>query len=62
MEEISRLAGSRTLIMVAHRLTTVRNCDMIVTLNGGRIENVGSYADLVGTQSAAPTPTAAMES
>lgn len=61
MEEISRLAGSRTLIMVAHRLTTVRNCDMIVTLNGGRIEKVGTYDDLVGGHNSTLAPTAIME-
>lgn len=47
MEAISKLAGSRTLIMVAHRHTTIRDCDMIVTLDGGRIVSIGNGDDLV---------------
>lgn len=47
MGEIAKLAGQRTLIMVAHRLTTVRDCDMIVTLEWGRIKSIGTYDDLI---------------
>lgn len=47
MGEIAKLVGQRTLIMVAHRLTTVRDCDMIVTLECGKVKSIGTYADLV---------------
>jgi ABC-type multidrug transport system fused ATPase/permease subunit len=37
MESISALKGSRTMIIVAHRLSTVENCDRIYRLEEGRI-------------------------
>lgn len=42
----SRLEG-RTLIMVAHRITTVRDCDQIVVVEGGRITDRGRYDELL---------------
>ena len=47
MEAISALAGSRTLIMVAHRHTTIRDCDLIVMLEGGRIVSTGDHEELL---------------
>lgn len=43
---IERAMVGRTVIAVAHRLTTLRNADRIVVLNRGVIEEVGSYAQL----------------
>ncbi|MGE0652603.1 MAG: ABC transporter ATP-binding protein [Alphaproteobacteria bacterium] len=37
MESISALKGSRTMVIVAHRLSTVENCDRIYRLEDGRI-------------------------
>ncbi|MEL6645004.1 MAG: ABC transporter ATP-binding protein [Pseudomonadota bacterium] len=42
MEEIERLSKDHTIILVAHRLSTVRNCDLIVTLEGGRVVATGT--------------------
>lgn len=42
MEEIERLSHEHTIILVAHRLSTVRKCDLIVTLDGGRVVATGS--------------------
>lgn len=44
---IDALAGTKTIIIIAHRITTVRNCDTIVFLAGGRVADVGSYVDLL---------------
>lgn len=46
MEAIEALDRQLTVILIAHRLTTVRNCDRIVVLEQGRIRAVGSYGDL----------------
>ncbi|WP_171060570.1 ABC transporter ATP-binding protein [Poseidonocella sp. HB161398] len=54
MEEISKLAGSRTLIMVAHRLSTVRNCDALITLEAGEVVKVGTYADVASQAEVLP--------
>jgi ATP-binding cassette subfamily C protein len=44
---IESLKGERTLIMIAHRLTTVKNCDTLYFMEEGRIVEEGSYHDLV---------------
>lgn len=43
---LQRLMGSRTTIVIAHRLATVRAADRIVVMDGGRIVEEGSHADL----------------
>ena len=47
IEGLRSLRDDRTLIMVAHRLTTVRNCDAILVLEGGKLADMGSYDELV---------------
>ncbi len=42
------LAKDKTVIMIAHRLTTVRNADTIFVLKEGRIEESGRHDELVG--------------
>jgi ATP-binding cassette subfamily C protein len=44
---IESLKGERTLIMIAHRLTTVKNCDMLYFMEEGKIVEQGTYDDLV---------------
>ncbi|HEV7372957.1 ABC transporter ATP-binding protein [Arenibaculum sp.] len=43
---VETLKGRRTVIMIAHRLTTVQNCDALHFLKAGRIEASGSYSEL----------------
>jgi len=46
---VDELKGQRTILMIAHRLSTVYNCDRIVLLDNGRIEAVGPYRELLAT-------------
>ena len=43
MESIQHLGPDYTVLIIAHRLTTLKDCSMIVKLDKGRIEAVGSY-------------------
>lgn len=49
---IERLKGERTIIMIAHRLTTVEKCDQLFFMQNGYIEDSGTYAELFGKNSA----------
>ena len=44
---IEQLRGDRTIIMIAHRLTTVKNCDTIYLMNEGKITEQGTYDKLL---------------
>lgn len=46
-EALERLMQNRTTLVIAHRLATVKNADRIVVMNEGRIEAIGSHADLL---------------
>ena len=46
-EALDRLAAGRTTIAIAHRLSTVRDADQIVVLDGGRIVERGTHEELV---------------
>jgi subfamily B ATP-binding cassette protein MsbA len=44
---LERLQRGRTVVMIAHRLSTVRKADMICFIEGGRIVEAGTHAELV---------------
>lgn len=44
---INALAGTKTLIVIAHRLSTVENCDRVYMLDQGRVVKSGSYQEVV---------------
>lgn len=44
---IEALRGQTTLIIIAHRLSTVRNCDRIVFMKAGRIDVIGTFDELM---------------
>jgi ABC-type multidrug transport system fused ATPase/permease subunit len=46
LRAVAGLARGRTLITIAHRLSTVRACDRIMMLSGGRVVDSGRYDDL----------------
>ena len=41
------VAGPRTLIAIAHRLSTVKDCDQLIYLRDGRLEGLGTYQELL---------------
>lgn len=46
MDAIYEFAGTKTILMIAHRLSTVRRCDRIYLLERGRVMDQGSYDEL----------------
>ena len=46
-DSLLRLRGDRTILLIAHRLTTLRHCDIIFQLEGGRILRSGTYDGLL---------------
>ncbi len=42
-ESLLRLRGQRTLVMIAHRLSTLRDCDRIAMMDGGRVLDVAPF-------------------
>jgi ABC-type multidrug transport system fused ATPase/permease subunit len=49
MTAINALPGDKTILMIAHRLNTVRACDSIIVLDKGRIVGHGPWDELVAT-------------
>ena len=48
-QALERLVSGRTTIIIAHRLSTVRNADKIVVLDKGKIVGIGKHKDLLKT-------------
>ena len=46
-KNIDALKGSYTMIIIAHRLSTVKNVDEIIVLNNGEIEAQGHFQELI---------------
>jgi ABC-type multidrug transport system fused ATPase/permease subunit len=49
MDAIHNLAHEKTIIVIAHRITTVRECDNIYMLDKGRVLDEGTYDGLMET-------------
>jgi HlyD family secretion protein len=47
MTTLGRLRGRCTTILIAHRMTTVRSCDIIIELENGKITDSGTYDGLL---------------
>jgi len=47
-QALDRLLEGRTTLVIAHRLSTVKNADRVLVLDGGRVVQQGTHADLVG--------------
>jgi ATP-binding cassette, subfamily B, bacterial len=48
MEGLNRLVAGRTTFIIAHRLSTVRQADMILVLRSGEIVEHGTFEELIG--------------
>lgn len=46
-KNLSRIAKGRTVIIIAHRLSAVRQCHRIITVEGGEITEIGDHATLL---------------
>lgn len=46
-DAINALSGQKTLITIAHRLSTVEKCDRVYELNRGQIVRAGSYQEVI---------------
>lgn len=47
LDHIRRRFGGHTLVVVSHRYSAVKHCDNIIFLNGGRIAEQGTHAELL---------------
>ena len=47
MKAMRRLGGKKTLIIIAHRLSTVKNCDLLYFVSDGKVVNYGTYDELL---------------
>ena len=47
MDAVNNLGKNITIILIAHRLNTVKNCDIIYKLDNGQIINQGTFNDLI---------------
>lgn len=46
-EAIENLMRNRTVILIAHRLTTVKNADQIIVIDRGNIAETGTHEELL---------------
>jgi ABC-type multidrug transport system fused ATPase/permease subunit len=49
MEAIEELRGDKTVIIIAHRISTIKQCDRIHVLEHGRLMGEGTYDELLET-------------
>jgi len=47
MEAINNISGDITVLIIAHRLTTLKGCNQVVELDNGKIKRIGTYLDVI---------------
>lgn len=50
-EALSHLTKGKTVLMIAHRLTTVKDADQIVVIDGGKVAEHGTHDELIAKES-----------
>lgn len=57
MDAIDHLGAELTVLIIAHRLSTLQSCDLIVELQQGHIARIGTYAEIVSDRDATVSQT-----
>jgi ABC-type multidrug transport system fused ATPase/permease subunit len=47
MDAVNNLSKHKTIILIAHRLSTVKKCDKIFLLEKGELKNEGTFDELI---------------
>lgn len=50
LENIRKYLSTKTVVLISHRLATIRTCDKIIVLNNGSVEEVGSHGQLMSNK------------
>ena len=48
-QAVNQMAGEKTILIVSHRLDSVRHCDHIVMMQAGRVQGMGRHETLLQT-------------
>ena len=62
MESIEQLDRDLTVIIVAHRLSTIKHCDSIIEINNGKVVGKGTYDELMNISPSFRTMVKSMDS
>ena len=47
MESIGSIQNDITIIIIAHRLTTLSKCSQVIRLEGGKVAQIGTYNEII---------------
>ena len=50
IDAVNNLSKDLTIIIVAHRLNTVKNCDKILLFEKGQLKNEGTFEKVIGSE------------
>ena len=59
VENLNEFYRNRTVVVVAHRLSTVKDADQIIVIDGGKVVEKGDHATLVSEKGASLPPSSA---
>ena len=52
MDSVAALDSNLTLFIIAHRVQTLRECDLIIQIDEGRVVSAGTFAEIIGREHA----------